>query len=181
MTTIIAAKTNNGITIVGDGQVTADDIIDHNRMKIVKFHDYAMAFSGDARVAEIFEAKMPYGFPKIKLNEHWLIDLVIPLIDSIAEKYDLTDSWPDDASRKRWGFSVLLATKRRLVKIDSYKDFWEGDTLSLGSGSDYAIGYVAGACGNTASTVTAESLCNAVRFASTHDQFTNDNLQVVTI
>lgn len=165
MTTVIAVKTDKGVTFAADTQVTGEGGDIYRVIKIRKNRDFIISGCGDSAPLDIALHlwKPPLCTAEDKKDLfHFMVVKVIPSLKKIFKDHDYEyDSSPE---AKQDGFTLILAIHGEIFVIEKEFDVSmpQFDVAGVGSGSQYATGAIrAGATMEQALEIAAESDANS--------------------
>jgi len=181
MTTIAGIQGDGWCVLCADSQITEDNLrtISTRTPKIVAVGDYLIGITGDARPGDILAYNWtppPYtGDDKITFMGKKLIPSMIRAFETHGYDWAKQDKDGD--------FDYIIAFDGELFHIACDMSFISNDTgrYGLGSGGQFAMGYLYSLSNNSTRTQAAaiQVVKKAVKIASVLDVNTNPPLQLV--
>lgn len=180
MSTVIAMQAKGYAIIASDNQINYDNrrvTVPAPAAKLQKVGDYLIGFAGDLRAGQIvhylFTPPTPVGIKTLTDLDQFITAAFIPGLKQTWDKHSYTQ--PADDSNDS-GTVLLVSVLGIIYEIGS--DYsWTRDqrrTYGIGTGGDYALGYMAGhnrmPTKATAETIIHQALC----IASEYDINTSD-------
>jgi ATP-dependent protease HslVU (ClpYQ) peptidase subunit len=175
MTTIIALKDKNGSThLATDGRTTAGDfIVWESTSKIIKFPKYHFSISNYSVYKQIIR-NFPEKFADLIIEEERDVYLFVQNILECLETANAPQDKDDDTEELRRAFYWLLITPNNLYEFSNQGDVIEREFYAVGSGSNFALGYLAGHAIEHGGFDNAAHVCQlAIQVASNYDTGTN--------
>jgi len=174
MTTIIGIQGDNWAVMAADSQITDENFksISKETPKIIKFKDILIGLRGDARPGDIIAYS--WDPPKISGDiTKWVVSKMIPSMIKCFEKanYD----WKNENS----DYNFLISVKGNIFDIGPDLSISKNNLniYGVGSGKDFAIGYVRGQ--NINNIENAIMACNkSIQIASDFDIHTSLPVQI---
>lgn len=145
MTTVVAVKSNKGVTFAADTQVTdGTRPFRHNEMtKMVDGGRYIIGMAGDLAALQAIEHRWTIPLPSVRSTLSLFKFAITKIAPSLREFVDEANLFSDKQKESDATlFSILLAIDGTLLEIDDdYGVTMRDDGFhAIGSGSDYAIG-----------------------------------------
>lgn len=140
MTTIIAVKDEQGVTMIADSRATDNDgSIWSTPTKVVKNGHYLIGGAGDCAALDIATHiwKPPYSVAARKDYYHYMVTTVMPSLRKAMKDNEYCKDEKDPEA----GFNLLIIVNNQIFSTgDDYSvNLPVGNVAAIGSGSPYAL------------------------------------------
>lgn len=182
MTTLVGIYLEDRCVIAADSQITEDNLrtVSTKTPKIIRVGKYLLGITGDSRPGDILTYN--WSPPPYKGTDpvQWMGKKIMP---SILAAFKENGYDPYEATKEKdAGFDYLVAFNGNLFHIAVDLSFIQSDKgiYGLGSGGQFALGYLAGLSSAVLATQPERHAEKAVQLASVLDVNTHPPIQLVT-
>jgi len=182
MTTLIGVQLEDRCVLAADSQITEDNLrtISTNTPKIISVGKYLFGITGDSRPGDILTYNWKPPVYKGADPIQWMGKQVLPSIVTTFKEngYDPYEAVKDKDS----GFDYLIAFSGNLFHIAVDLSFIKSDKnlYGLGTGGQFALGYLAGLSARQLNLDPERHARRAVEIASVLDINTCPPIQLVS-
>jgi ATP-dependent protease HslVU (ClpYQ) peptidase subunit len=182
MTTLIGLQLEDRCILAADSQVTEDNLrtISTATPKIVSVGKYLLGIVGDSRPGDILAYNWTPPIYKSSDPVQWMGKKVLP---SILRAFKENGYDPYEATKeKEAGFDYLIAFAGNLFHVAVDLSFIQNKlgVYGLGSGGQFALGYLSGINASSLALKPEQHAKKAIEIASVLDVNTNPPIQLVS-
>jgi len=182
VTTLVAVQTDEGVCLAADSQITEDNLrtVSTSTPKIIHVGKYLLGITGDSRPGDI----LAYNWTPPKYTGAdpvlWMGKRVLPSIIAAFKEngYD-----PYEAGKEKdSGFDYIISFAGNAFHVACDLSFIQSDygIYGIGSGGQFALGYLYSHLGSIKPSTVERHARRAVEIASVLDVNTCPPIQLVT-